>query len=608
MTTSILIVEDEVFVAQDIGHFLQELDYEVSEMAVSGEEAIEKALGLRPDLILMDIRLDGEMDGITAVKNIREQFDVPVVYLTAQWDKKTRERAKETGAYGYVLKPWVERELEIGIEMAIAIHEKEKQVIESEDRIRRIVEHALDSVVMMDAAGVIIDWNPQAEETFGWSREEALGQTVVELIIPPQLREAHCQGLATFHSTGRGRIINQRIESTALRRDGSEFPVELAVTPVRSGESSMFSAFIRDITERKQSRERIEASERKYRTLVETTNTGLLIADEQGRVVDANAEYVRLSGHMTLSDIRGRSVLEWTAGFRGERQHHAEEFRKCFASDASRSFEIRYGDAAGRFTPIEVNATRLQTEDGWRLLSLCRDITVRKRHELELEEYADAVSHDLKKPLGMVMRHVQQLERRKRENQLDDADLEHIRKAISGTKDMAELIKDLQDNEAIGRRTVQPVDCSQVLSRVVDVLDPDIERSGAVIDADSLPVVIANEWELLFVFQNLIDNAIKYRADRPLEIHIAAQRQGKDWQFSVRDNGIGMEEKDTSRIFQIWIRLLQKQDVEGRGIGLANVRKAIERRGGRIWVESQPGEGSTFFFTLPAVEESPATA
>ncbi len=297
MATSILIVEDEVLVAKDIRRFLQGLGYDVCGMAVSGEEAVESSLELRPDLILMDIRLKGDVDGITAVERIREQFDVAIVYLTAQWDRPTRERARTTGAYGYVLKPWVERELEIAVEMALAIHAKERQLSESEERVRLIVEHALDAVVMMNADGAIIDWNPQAVEIFGWSRDEALGRKVVDLIIPEHLREAHRQGLAGFHSTGRGRILNQRIESTAIRRDGREFPVELTVTPVRSGESCIFSAFLRDITERKHSRERIEASERKYRTLVETTNTGLLIADEDGLRTGHTARIVASRPH-----------------------------------------------------------------------------------------------------------------------------------------------------------------------------------------------------------------------------------------------------------------------------------------------------------------------
>ena len=129
--------------------------------------------------------------------------------------------------------------------MALAIHTKERQVAESEERVRRIVQNALDAVVMMDAEGTIIDWNPQAEKTFGWLRNEALGKKVADLIIPPQLREAHTRGLANFQATGRGRILNQRIEFTAIRRDGDEFPVELAVTPypIRASRTSSAPSF-----------------------------------------------------------------------------------------------------------------------------------------------------------------------------------------------------------------------------------------------------------------------------------------------------------------------------------------------------------------------------
>jgi len=598
--TTILIVEDEILVAKDIRRFLHGLEYEVVGIAASGEEAIRLAVETRPHLILMDIRLKGDMDGITAAERIRERFHTPIVFLTAQWDKTTRERAKGTGAYGYVLKPWVDRELEIGVEMALAIHAKERQVTESEERVRRIVENALDAVVMMDAAGNVIDWNPQAEKTFGWSRAEALGRPVAELIVPPDLREAHLRGLEHARATGRGGILNTRIEITAVHRDGTRFPVQLAVTPIRSGDSWIFSAFIRDITESKRSRDALEASERKYRTLVETTNTGFLIKDAQGRVVDANAEYVRLSGHLTLRDIRGRSVLEWTAEY--HRDRNAEEIRQSLESDQTRTYEIHYVDSNGRITPVEVNATRLQTDDGLWILSLCRDITERKRQERELAEYAGAVSHDLKKPLGMVMRHVQRLERRYRD-QLDDVAREHIRMAIQGTKDMERLIDDLRDNEQFGRRAAEPVDGNRVLQRVMEILGPDIDGSNAVLDVEPLPTVIANEWELIVVFQNLLSNAIKYRGEQPPHIRVGARPEQGNWLFWVQDNGIGMEPKDTQKVFHIWERLLQKPEVEGTGIGLANCKKAIERRGGRIWAESEPGNGSTFFFTLPAPEE-----
>jgi PAS domain S-box-containing protein len=601
--TTILIVEDEMLVAKDIRRFLQALDYEVLGIAASAEEAIESALDSRPDLILMDIRLKGEMDGITAAEKIRERLDVPVVFLTAQWDKKTRERAKATGAYGYVLKPWVERELEIGVEMALAIHAKERQVTESEERVRRIMETALDAVVMMDADGIVVDWNPQAENTFGWSRDEALGRPVAELIVPPGYREGHLRGLEIARATGRGGILNKRIEIDALRRDGTVFPVQLAVTPIRSGESCIFSAFIRDITESKRARDALQANETKYRTLVEATNTGYLIIDERGRVIEANAEYIRLSGHLTLNDIRGRSVLEWTVEHLRER--HVEEIRKCLESSSSHSFETRYGEADGRSIPIEVNAKGLWTRDGWQIVSLCRDITSRKRHEQQLEEYASAVAHEVKGPVRTMLWCSVSLQRNV-QDKLGESELNELQKVSQKAEELKQVCLALEYNENLGRTAAGPVDCNPILSAVRERLRPEIEAAQATIEADSLPTVIADEGELPIVFQNLISNAIKYRADRPLQIHIASQRHGSDWQFSVRDNGIGIDPRKTSEVFQIFKRLKEKEDVEGLGVGLANCKNIIERRGGSIWVKSEPGVGSTFYFTLPAVDDAPA--
>jgi light-regulated signal transduction histidine kinase (bacteriophytochrome) len=168
---------------------------------------------------------------------------------------------------------------------------------------------------------------------------------------------------------------------------------------------------------------------------------------------------------------------------------------------------------------------------------------------------------------------------------------------------MERLIDDLKDNEQFGRRAAEPVDCNRVLQRVMEVLGPDIDGANALLDVEPLPTVIANEWELIVVFQNLLSNAIKYRGDQPPHIRVGARPEHGNWLFWVQDNGIGMEPKDTQKVFQIWERLLQKPEVEGTGIGLANCKKAIERRGGRIWAESEPGSGSTFFFTLPAHEE-----
>jgi PAS domain S-box-containing protein len=604
LAANILIVEDENIVAMDIQHCLKNLGYAVPVIFDSGEEAILHLEKDRPDLVLMDIRLAGEMDGVEAAEVVRSQFHIPVVYLTAQVDHHTLERAKATGPFGYILKPFEERDLSTTIDMALSKHQMESRLRESEEHMRRIFENALDAVVTIDGEGRVTEWNPQAETTFGWRRDEILGRTVAETIIPQIFREDHAEGIRHFLATGAGPLLNRRLdEFTAIHRDGHEFPIELSISPVKYGDTYSFSAFVRDITERRQTHERLKKSEQKYRALVETTETGYVIIDGTGKVIDANAEYVRLTGHLTLQDILGRNVAEWTAEY--HRKKSEEKIEECVKRGVLRGFEKHYVDKNSAITPVEINATVIETDEGPRILGLCRDITDRheaeqrlKQSNTDLEEYDYAVSHELKDPLGTIMRHIQYLVRRYKD-QLDESAHDHIAKTVQGAKYMERLINELIANAKIGRGSVEAVNCDIMLSVVLDSLQSNISDSGAVVTSEHLPTVNANSAEVAQVFQNLIGNAIKFRMDeRPPRIHLGCQRDGNFWRFSVQDNGIGIAKNHQSRVFQIFEQIGEK-DAEGTGIGLANCRKAVERRGGRIWVESDFGHGSTFFFTLP---------
>jgi light-regulated signal transduction histidine kinase (bacteriophytochrome) len=169
---------------------------------------------------------------------------------------------------------------------------------------------------------------------------------------------------------------------------------------------------------------------------------------------------------------------------------------------------------------------------------------------------------------------------------------------------MQRLINDLLSYARIGRRArdFAPTDCGAVLRTVCANLRAAIEESGAVVITDPLPTVMADETQLVQLFQNLLGNAIKFRGDKPVLIYVGAERRGNDWLFRLRDNGIGIEPQYVERIFLIFQRLHGRSQYPGTGIGLAIAKKIVERHAGRIWVESEPGKGSTFYFTLPARE------
>jgi PAS domain S-box-containing protein len=227
-----------------------------------------------------------------------------------------------------------------------------------------------------------------------------------------------------------------------------------------------------------------------------------------------------------------------------------------------------------------------------------------KRSNRELEQFAYVASHDLQEPLRMVGSYVQLLARRYRGNLDADAD-EFIGYAVEGATRMQELINDLLALSRVGRREdpFVVVDCNEVLASTLRNLQKVLEETGGSVIHSRMPSVLGVPSQVGQVFQNLLGNALKFRGERPPEIEISAVREGTFWIFAFRDNGIGIDSRYFDRIFVIFQRLHGKQDYPGTGIGLALTRKIVERHGGRIWVESQPGRGSTFFFTLKGAEQ-----
>lgn len=288
---------------------------------------------------------------------------------------------------------------------------------------------------------------------------------------------------------------------------------------------------------------------------------------------------------------------------------------RAFEEKGRLSVEFRAGEAGKRRWFAAMGRTFPDPEGRpVRLAGITLDITARKhmedaleRSNEDLQRFAYAIAHDLKEPLRTVGSYCQLLARRNR-GKLDPDSDEFLGFILNGVERMHGLIQGLLDYSRISYRPDEKVwvSAAAVLERALQHLDVLVRESGAKVTCDTLPAVNADPDRLLQVFQNLISNAIKYRRAAPPEVHLSAKRRGEDWIFSVRDNGIGIDMRQADRIFGVFQRLHSHSEYEGAGVGLAIVKRIVERHGGRVWLESEPGKGSTFYFSIRAGEDVPA--
>ena len=468
-----------------------------------------------------------------------------------------------------------------------------------------IVESSEDAIVSKDLDGLITSWNAAAERTYGYSEAEMLGQPM-SLLLPEDRRNEEAEILSNIKQ---GRRIDH-IESIRKHKGGRFLDMSITISPITDEQGNVVGAsnVARDISERKRAQQRIAA-------VVEAAPSAMIMVDRNGVMVLVNTQTEIMFGRPRAQLIGSNIEMLLPERYRQDHQRMFAEFFKqpeARAMGVGRDLHGLHADL--REFSVEVGLSPIEILEGDYVLAAVVDITQRKeaeqalqikteellRSNRDLEQYAYIASHDLQEPLRAVSGCIQLLEQR-HQAQLSDSARELMHHAIDGSKRMQTLIGDLLLYSRIGKseENFRKVDCNKAVDFAVKNLSQAIEESAAMLNCAPLPTVFGIASQLTLLFQNLIGNAIKFRrADVPIRIDVEAIRQENVWLFSIKDNGIGVESQYFERIFTIFQRLHTRREYPGTGMGLALCKRIVEYHGGRIWIESILGSGTTVFFTL----------
>ena len=518
----------------------------------------------------------------------------------------------------------------------------ERHLAQMESRYRGLLEAAPDAMVVVNQSGEIVLLNVQAEKQFGYRRDELVGQKVKN-IIPEGFAERLISDATRSAADALAQQIGMGIELSGRRKDGSEFPIEIMLSPLDSAEGILVTAAIRNISVRKDAEKHLVQMESRYRGLLEAAPDAMVVVNQSGEIVLVNVQAEKQFGYRR-DELVGQKVKNIIP----------EGFAERLISDATRSvadalaqqigmgIELSGRRKDGSRFPIEIMLSPLDSAEGILVTAAIRNISARKKSEednaalenqatslqtardvlelrvnertkelavanqvleqsnLELKQFAYIASHDLQSPLRSISGFVQLL-KLEYEGKLNEEAQDWIRRTVQSIAQMQTLIRDLLAYSRVEARSrpFTQIPFLDIVKDALTLLESSVRDSGGQVTWGPLPDIMGDRSQLVQLIQNLIGNGLTYHGDKPPHIDISAERSGKEWIFSVRDNGIGIAPKYYEQIFEIFKRLHDQKDYPGTGIGLAVCRRVVNRHGGKIWVMSEPGQGSTFHFTIP---------
>ncbi len=499
----------------------------------------------------------------------------------------------------------------------------EENLKESEERTRMIIESALDAVIIIDIEGIVTHWNEQAKSIFGWTAEEAIDESLSNLIIPENYRAAHEKGIKHYLKTGHGPVLNQRIEITGQHKSGHIFPVELTIQSLKHNNKVFFSAFVRDITEPKKAKIDLETTSKRLETLIVNLQSGILLEDENRNIIITNQEFCDIfSIPAPPESLIGMNCTE-SAKQSAHLLAHPNQFLESITDvlkDQKARIDERVEFADGRvferdYIPIFSN------DQYFGHLWQYKNITDKIKYQDELKiakqtaeeanisksRFLANTSHEIRTPLNAIYGFSKLLD----ETEKSEEQKKYISGIRTSSSNLLNVVNDVLDFSKIEsgetRLDYSACDLSEMLNQLFQTFEFRAEEKeiqlSSNIDTHIHPYIYADTAKLNQVFINLISNAIKFTQVGWVKFECLLENSTKDEEtirFLVSDTGIGIDKNSLENIFE---NFKQEDDSTtrkygGTGLGLAISKQLVELMGGEISVESTKGVGSHFSFKL----------
>jgi PAS domain S-box-containing protein len=496
---------------------------------------------------------------------------------------------------------------------------------------RALLEAAPDAMVISGTNGAIQLVNAQTERMFGYRRDELVGR-LVEVLVPHPSHDGHAELRAQYASKPLPRGMGSGLGLYGRRQDGSEFPVEVSLSPLATDVGPLVLAAVRDVSDRKRAEEAAatavaremaahKRAEARFRALLESSPDAIVIVGGDGAIQLVNARTEQLFG-FDRDELVGQPVeILVPESLRGPHEKYRAAYSDRPHVRMGPDLELRARRRNGSEFPAEISLGPLDLEGGPVVSATIRDITERKRvveklaaqsaelsrSNADLEQFAYVASHDLQEPLRHVSVYVQKLAQGY-QDVVDERGRRYIRYIVDGATRMQQLTDGLLEFSRVGRsgRQLRPVDLNPVVAAAVRAVSVRAAQAQVVISLPELPHVVGDEDMLYRLFVNLLANAVKFgRADRPPEVGISARTGAPGWwEITVHDNGIGIPAEYRDAVFGLFERV-HGHAYPGTGIGLSVARRIVEAHGGTIGLDEPAGGGTRVTFSLPGLDRSP---